>query len=225
MRNRIRQRTILSLALWLIVSALIVSAQDARESLGPKDKPSQAKGPHPLTQLMATLNSSLRPELRGKHPRVYVTETEIVKLRERARTTHRDLWQRALRQVRALKKEAPAPPAQERRAQNEVGIGIAEATLAYKIEGDRKYLEGIFGRLRSCTPTWPRRSRCRLHSARGAPARAARAPPSLTREPAAARAAKDRDASSAPALAVSRSRFPSHKRGGVCLAVLAAATN
>src|SRR6266542_2432494 len=139
MRNRIRQRTILSLALWLIVSALIVSAQDARESLGPKDKPSQAKGPHPLTQLMATLNSSLRPELRGKHPRVDVTETEIVKLRERARTTHRDLWQRALRQVRALKKDAPAPPAQERRAQNEVGIGIAEATLAYKIEGDVSY--------------------------------------------------------------------------------------
>src|SRR5262249_46556724 len=113
----------LLLALWLIVSALIVSAQDARESLGPKDKPAQAKGPHPLTQLMATLNSSLRPELRGKHPRVYVTEAEIAQLRERARTTHRDLWQRALRQVRALKKEAPAPPAQERRAQNEDGIG------------------------------------------------------------------------------------------------------
>src|SRR5262245_19336328 len=52
------------LAFWLIVSALIVSAQDARESLGPKDKAAQAKGPHPLTQLMATLNSSLRPELR-----------------------------------------------------------------------------------------------------------------------------------------------------------------
>src|SRR5262245_14496371 len=141
MRNRIQQRTILSLAFWLVISVLIVSAQDARESLGPKDKPAQAKGPHPLTRLMATLNSSLRPELRGKHPRVYVTEDEIVKLRERARTTHRDLWQRALRQVRALRKAPPAAPAQERRAQNEVGIGIAEAALAYKIEGDRKYLD------------------------------------------------------------------------------------
>ena len=78
MRNRIRQKTILSLAFWLIVSALIASAQDARESLGPKDEPAQAKGTHPLTRLMATLNSSLRPELRGKHPRVYVTEAEIV---------------------------------------------------------------------------------------------------------------------------------------------------
>ncbi len=119
MRYQIQQRTILLLALWLIVLALTASAQDARESLGPKDKPAQAKGPHPLTdpltELMATLNSSLRPELRGKHPRVYVTDEEIVKLRERSRTTHRDLWQRALRQVRALKKEPPAPPAQERR--------------------------------------------------------------------------------------------------------------
>jgi Domain of unknown function (DUF4962)/Heparinase II/III-like protein len=141
MSNQIQQRTILSLALWLIVSALTASAQDAHESLGPKDKPAQPKGPHPLTQLMATLNSSLRPELRGKHPRVYVTDAEIVKLRERSRTTHRDLWQRALQQVRAVKKEPPAPPAQERRVQNEVGIGIAEAALAYKIEGDKKYFD------------------------------------------------------------------------------------
>src|SRR5262245_35808771 len=94
------QVKILLLALWVILTALPGSAQDARESLGPKDKPAQAKGPHPLTQLMTTLNSSLRPELRGKHPRVYVTDEGIVKLRERARATHRDLWQRALRQVR-----------------------------------------------------------------------------------------------------------------------------
>src|SRR5262245_44433051 len=141
MRNQIQRRTILLLSLWLVVSALTASAQDARESLGPKDKQSEAKGPHPLTHLMATLNSSLRPELRGKHPRVYVTDAEITKLRERSRTTHRDLWRRALEQLRALKKDPPAAPAQERRVQNEVGIGIAEAALAYKIEGDKKYLE------------------------------------------------------------------------------------
>src|SRR5687767_4341302 len=105
MRNRIQQRTILFSALCLIIVALTTSAQDARESLGPKDKSAQAKGPHPLTQMMAALNPSMRPELRGKHPRVYATEVEIAKLRERARTTHRDLWGRALRQVRALKKE------------------------------------------------------------------------------------------------------------------------
>src|SRR5215475_10714448 len=110
MRYQIQRRTILLPALWLVVWILTASAQDARESLGPKDKPSEAKGPHPLTHLMATLNSSLRPELRGKHPRVYVTEAEIGKLRERSRTTHRDLWRRALREVRALKKEPPPPP-------------------------------------------------------------------------------------------------------------------
>lgn len=100
-----------------------------------------SKGPHPLTELMASLNSSLRPELRGKHPRVYVTEEGIAKLRERSKTTSRELWARALQQVRALKKGPPAPPAQERRVQNDVGIGIAEAALAYKIEGDRKYFD------------------------------------------------------------------------------------
>jgi hypothetical protein len=120
-----------------------VCAQDANESLGPRDAPSNArwkKGPHPLAQLMVTRNSSLRPELRGQHPRVYVTSEELETLRERARTTHRDIWQQALRNIRALKTEPPVAPAQERRAQNEVGLGIAEAALAYQIERDPKYL-------------------------------------------------------------------------------------
>ena len=119
-------------------------AQDAREALGPRDAPGGAgwkKRPHPLTRLMAERNSGLRPELRGKHPRVYVTEEGVEALRRRARTTHRELWQRALANVRALKREPPPAPAQARRAQNEVGIGIAEAALAYRIEGDRKYLD------------------------------------------------------------------------------------
>src|SRR5437588_2599224 len=90
---------------------------------------------------MRSRKSSLRPELMGVHPRVYVTDKELDELRQRARTTHRDLWQQALRKVRALKTEPAAPPAQQRRAQNEVGIGIAEAAFAYKIEGDKKYLD------------------------------------------------------------------------------------
>lgn len=129
-------------ALILLVCAP-VWAQDARESLGPKDGPVKpAKGePHALTQLMATLNSSLRAELRGVHPRVYVTGGGLKALRERARTSHRALWQRVLRQIRAVRKDPPPAPAQERRAQNEVGIAIAEAALAYRIEGDKKYLD------------------------------------------------------------------------------------
>jgi hypothetical protein len=123
---------------------LRTGAQDAREALGPRDAPGDAgwkKEPHPLARLMAERNSTLRPELRGKHPRVYVTAEEIEALRQRARTTHRELWQRALANVRALKNEPPPAPAQGRREQNEVGIGIAEAALAYKVEGDRKYLD------------------------------------------------------------------------------------
>ena len=116
-------------------------AQDARESLGPKDKAAKANEQHPLTELMGKLNSNLRPELRGKHPRVYVTDEGLKQLRQRSRTTHRAMWQRALQQVRALKSEPPPAPAQERRAQNEVGIAIAEAALAYKVEGDKKYLD------------------------------------------------------------------------------------
>jgi hypothetical protein len=134
---------LLALLLASLALALAASAQDAREALGPKDRPAQTKQsePHPLTPLMASRHSSLRAELRGAHPRVYVTAAGIQTLRERARTTHRDLWQRALQQIRAVRKDPPPAPAQERRAQNEVGIAIAEAALAWKIEGDKKYLD------------------------------------------------------------------------------------
>jgi hypothetical protein len=38
----------------------------------------------------------LKPELVGVHPRVFVTAAELSTLRTRARTTHRQEWQRAL---------------------------------------------------------------------------------------------------------------------------------
>ncbi len=124
--------------LWLLLGSGY--AQDAREALGPKDS-ARAKGTHPLTELMRTKNSTLKPELRGVHPRVYVTEAELSALRQRARTTHRESWQAVLQNLRALLKEPPPAPAQERRAQNDVAIAIAEAALAYRIEGQPKYLE------------------------------------------------------------------------------------
>ena len=123
--------------------ARLTLAQVAREAQSEREssKSNKMKGSHPLTQLMTTLNSTLRPELRGQHPRVHVTESELQTLRQRARTTHRELWQLALQNIRALNVQPPPPPAEERRAQNEVGIGIAESAFAYKIEGDKKYLE------------------------------------------------------------------------------------
>lgn len=128
----------------LFSSALLLTvlcAQDARESLGPKDKAANTNTLHPLTQLMRTKNSTLKAELRGVHPRVYVTDAELKQLQQRARTTHRESWQQVLTNLRALQQDPPSAPAQARRAQNEVGIAIAEAALAYKIEGDPKYLD------------------------------------------------------------------------------------
>ncbi|MGH9916179.1 MAG: DUF4962 domain-containing protein, partial [Pyrinomonadaceae bacterium] len=94
----------------LIVSVVnnSIRAQDARESEN-ETTVSKQKEPHPLTQLMASLNSKLRPELHGQHPRVYVTAAELETLRQSARTTHRELWQNALQNIRALQVPPPAP--------------------------------------------------------------------------------------------------------------------
>lgn len=116
-------------------------AQDARELKQERTASNKLKGEHPLTELMRTRKSTLRPELLGVHPRVYVNDKELAELRERARTSHRELWQRTLTRVRALEAEPPPPPAEKRRQQNDVGIAIAEAAFVYKIEGDRKYLD------------------------------------------------------------------------------------
>ena len=128
------------LLLALLLFAAPAAAQDAAELEAEAAVSERLKGEHPLEKLMRKRTAELRKELVGVHPRVYMTDAVLEALRERARTTHRELWQRALGRVRALQKNPPAPPAQERRAQNEVGIGIAEAAFAYKIEGDEKYL-------------------------------------------------------------------------------------
>src|SRR5688572_13344467 len=97
-------------------------AQDTRELEREAAAAQTKKGPHPLTQLMQTANSRLRPELRGRHPRVYVTDSELQALRGRARTTHKEVWQLALQQMRALKVAPPSPPAEERRGPNKATI-------------------------------------------------------------------------------------------------------
>jgi hypothetical protein len=134
-----------TLALFLLLTVcsppLLVSAQDARELQQERTSSNKLKGEHPLFELMRTRNSKLLPELKGVHPRVYVTDKELTELRVRARTSHRELWQQAIRHVRALTVDPPPPPAEARRQQNDVAIAIAEAAFVYKIEGDRKYLD------------------------------------------------------------------------------------
>jgi len=138
MRSSVLAFTLLALALSTFLS---VVGQDVRELQDEKTTSPRVKGEHPLLSLMRARKSTLKPELVGVHPRVYVTAKEIELLRQRARTTHRELWQQVLAGVRALKADPPPAPAQKRREQNDVGIAIAEAALVYKVEGDRKFLE------------------------------------------------------------------------------------
>lgn len=126
----------------LIISILSISvlAQDSQELKAERDASSRLKGEHPLVVLAKSKQSWLRPELAGVHPRVFVTQAEIDALKKKT-VSQRELWQTALSRVRAMTVEPPRPPAEERRVQNEVGIGIAEAALVYKITGDKKYLD------------------------------------------------------------------------------------
>jgi hypothetical protein len=125
----------------IILSVVPLFAQDARELEQERTASRKLKGEHPLIELMRSRKSALRPELLGVHPRVYVTDKELAELREHARTSHRELWQRAISHVRALDADPPPPPAELRRQQNDVGIAIAEAAFVFKIEGDKKYLD------------------------------------------------------------------------------------
>ncbi len=126
----------------LIISIFAVSglAQDTQELAAEREASSRLKGEHPLVALAKSKPSSLRPELTGVHPRVFLTQAEIDDLRKKS-LSHKELWQTALSRVRAMTVEPPKPPAEERRVQNEVGIGIAEAAFVYKVTGDKKYLD------------------------------------------------------------------------------------
>jgi hypothetical protein len=129
-------------ALALLLTFLIVStpAQDSQELKAERDASQKLKGEHPLIAIAKAKPSTLRPELVGAHPRVFLTQAEIDLLKQKT-LTQKELWHTALSRVRALTVEPPKPPAEERRVQNEVGIGIAEAALVYKITGDKKYLD------------------------------------------------------------------------------------
>lgn len=133
-------KTFISIA--LIISSLISAAfaQDKQELEAERKAGEKLKGEHPLVNLMKTKPSSLKPELVGVHPRVFLTQAEIDALKDKTKT-QKELWQTAISRVRAMSVEPAAPPAETRRAQNEVGLGISEAALAYKITGDKKYLD------------------------------------------------------------------------------------
>lgn len=128
---------------FLLLWSPVALAQDERERLGPSDMnpPSSATtADHPITGLMQSVTWQIKPELRGKHPRVYVTAEEIAALQQRARTTHREMWTEVTENLGALQFDPPPPPAEERRAQNTVAIRLVEVALAYAVDKDPRYL-------------------------------------------------------------------------------------
>ena len=130
------------LVLSLLVTFFVIPfpAQDSQELKAEREASGRLKGEHPLMAIAKSKPSSLKPELVGVHPRVFLTQGEIDSLKDKTRS-QKELWQNALARVRALSVEPAPPPAETRRVQNEIGIGIAEAALIYKISGDKKYLD------------------------------------------------------------------------------------
>ena len=128
------------LFLFTCLFSVVTFGQDSGELSKERTPSKKFKGEHPLVTLMASKPSSLKKELEGVHPRVFMTQSEIDALKEKAKT-EKELWKTALSRVRALMVEPAPPPAEERRAQNAVGIGIAEAAFVYKITGEKKYLD------------------------------------------------------------------------------------
>lgn len=116
---------------------LHLSAQSADESLGPKDTGGKQIY---LRHEMATLHSTLRPELAGVHPRVYFTQQELKALQKKAHGADKAWWAEQVAHLRVLQGPPPPPPAEKRRAQNDVALAIAEAAFAYKMDSDPKIL-------------------------------------------------------------------------------------
>lgn len=126
--------------IFVFTFSLTAFAQDKQELEAERKASEKLKGEHPLEQLIKTKNSTMKPELKGVHPRVYMTQSDIDALKEKTKLQP-ELWKTALQRVRALTDEPAPAPAQARRVQNEVGIGIAEAAFVYKVTGDKKYLD------------------------------------------------------------------------------------
>ena len=112
-----------SIALTILFLVSIAFAQDKQELEAERKAGQKLKGEHPLVNLMKTKTSSLKNELVGVHPRVFLTQAEIDALKDKTRS-QKELWQTAISRVRAMSVEPPPPPAETRRAQNEVGLGI-----------------------------------------------------------------------------------------------------
>ncbi len=131
----VRASVVLGITGVVLCSPSMLTAQ----KVGKKSASAHRK-PTYLLQQMRTLRYQLKPQYMGVHPRVYFTDAELKVLRTRAHGVDKVWWQRQLASLRVLKGPPPAPPAQARRNQNTVGLAIAEAAFAYRIQGTPRIL-------------------------------------------------------------------------------------
>lgn len=117
------------------IRAALVLAGLAGAGLGTAPRAAHADDTIPAFAELLSRRVRLKPELVSLHPRVFVTARGLETLRERARTTHRDDWQRVLATLPAMAQDPPPPPGpQARRSQNNVAHAIAGVSLAWAVE-------------------------------------------------------------------------------------------
>nr|MBA2494274.1 DUF4962 domain-containing protein [Acidobacteriota bacterium] len=144
-------RFLLILALLNFTSAPFLNAQTRQNE---QTKSTQVKDVSvtPFTELLRR-PVALRPELVGKHPRLFFTAEDLPHLREKAGNSDKELWQAVLRDIQTLRRSAPDPNDEdlyksglEKRKEGSISqytfaFQIAQTSFAYAIEDDEKYLE------------------------------------------------------------------------------------
>jgi hypothetical protein len=119
---------------WWMIALVFLAA-------GPADAQSQPSDAIPPFAELQSRAVRLKAELVGVHPRVFVTAGGLEQLRVRARTTHKDEWQKVLASLPALAGDPPPPPGpQARRSQNNVAHAIAGVSLAWAVEQRPEFL-------------------------------------------------------------------------------------
>jgi hypothetical protein len=110
----------------------------------------------PFNELLK-LPVSIKPELKGVHPRLFFIAKDIPKLREKAKGAESELWQATLKDIQTLKRTAPDPKDEDlyksgldkRKdgsiSQYSFAFQITQTSLAYVIEQDERYLKAAKG--------------------------------------------------------------------------------
>ena len=88
-------RNSLVAAIFVLAITVFAPAQDVDEVKKENTPNPDMKGEHPITTLMREKKVTLRKELAGVHPRVYLTQEDIDKLKEKAKA-HPELFATAL---------------------------------------------------------------------------------------------------------------------------------